>query len=441
MKQFLIFVFTLTCFTAAAQNNVGIGTVSPTDQLHTTGTVRFQNYTGIGTRLMYVDSSGHLTTPVGTISNNNTIQAIPDNGCSTNTGISSSITVSGLAASVASSKIAVRLNITHTFDGDLFIFLVAPNGAVLRLVGGAGGNGDNFTGTILSDDAATSVQSGTAPFTDRYIPTGAIATACLITTTVPSFSAIGGGTVNPNGTWTLKIFDNAGSDVGTLDSWQITFDGQIGFGTSGATGPVPYFNGGNLAFSNITNTTAGNVGIGNAAPTEKLEVNGNVQIPAAGKFQYVTPKTLTQFISPYAFINSGTTTGSSIYDILANETYLNGNGSSTIGYMLAPLNLPTGATLTGVTFYVVDASTTKSVDCRLYTNTIGSTGVTLSALAGSAIAFSSSTPTTVSLTVPSNLVIDNATTSYFLRVTLGNDVTPVSALTGVVVTYTVKNVD
>ena len=285
----------LTAAKPAAAQNIGIGTTSPTDQLHTTGTVRFQNYGGIGTRLLYVDSAGRLALPpTGTLFTSPGQVAIPDNGCGTNNGAVSSITVSGAPTSIAPLKIAVRLNITHPADGELAIFLLAPNGALLTLARFNGGAGANFTSTIFTSEIPTAITSGSAPFNKRFKPQGSLTATCLITPTVATFTAIGGTVnINPNGVWTLKVFDNAAGNTGTLDSWQITFEGQGAYGTTGATGPVPYFNNGNLALSNITNGASGNVGVGTTNPLTILHVED-----AAGAQTY-----------PF-YINSASTTGS-----------------------------------------------------------------------------------------------------------------------------------
>ena len=57
MKKLLTLL--LSCFLLTAQaQNVGIGTTTPTDQLHTTGGVRLQKYSGPTTRILQIDSSG-----------------------------------------------------------------------------------------------------------------------------------------------------------------------------------------------------------------------------------------------------------------------------------------------------------------------------------------------------------------------------------------------
>lgn len=83
---------------------------------------------------------------------NNKAQAIPDNSCTAGNGITGTIVVSGQAIVVPSSKIAVRINMTHAYDGDLRIFLISTGGGfVLALASNNGSNGVNFTNSIFTD--------------------------------------------------------------------------------------------------------------------------------------------------------------------------------------------------------------------------------------------------------------------------------------------------
>jgi subtilisin-like proprotein convertase family protein/formylglycine-generating enzyme required for sulfatase activity len=125
---------------------------------------------------------------------------------SDNSTVTSNITISGLAGRVIG-DIDVRLNITHTFDGDLDVFLISPAGTRVELFTDVGGEFNNFSGTTLDDDAATAVTAGSAPFTGSFRPEGLL-------------SALDGQ--DPNGAWTLEITDDAGADVGTLNSWSLT---------------------------------------------------------------------------------------------------------------------------------------------------------------------------------------------------------------------------
>jgi subtilisin-like proprotein convertase family protein len=103
--------------------------------------------------------------------------------------------------------INVRVNLTHTFDGDLILTLISPAGIRVPLVNRRGGIGDNFTNTVFDDEAATSITTGAAPFTGTFRPEAAL-------------SAFDNRTIN--GTWRLEIRDAAPRDVGRLLSWAIT---------------------------------------------------------------------------------------------------------------------------------------------------------------------------------------------------------------------------
>ncbi|WP_327431850.1 M4 family metallopeptidase [Streptomyces sp. NBC_01236] len=115
----------------------------------------------------------------GTSYESTTPVSIPDNGAA----VTSSITVSGRTGN-APTNLQVTPNITHTWRGDLVIDLVAPDGSTYRL--------KNFS----SSDSADNV-------TDTYTVNASSETA--------------------NGTWKLKVQDQAAQDVGTINSWKLTF--------------------------------------------------------------------------------------------------------------------------------------------------------------------------------------------------------------------------
>ena len=282
----LLSLLALFAFNASAQN-VGIGTLTPSDQLHTTGTVRFEKYKAPTTRMMQIDSSGRLVvTAAGAVASNTTAQAMADNGCAAGNGITSTIVVSGQATAVPSSRIAVRVNITHTFDGDLKIFLIPPGGGfVLALANNAGSSGDNFTNTIFTDQALTSVMAGTAPFTGQYRPSGNT-TGCLLTGTVlGTFAGIGGGNIVPDGTWTLKVFDNAGGDIGTLNNWSISFTGPESITTADENNYIPKFSAGNLVASSMSQPAGSiNIGIGLTNPVASLQVTRGTGVGGTAQF-------------------------------------------------------------------------------------------------------------------------------------------------------------
>ncbi|RLB86259.1 MAG: hypothetical protein DRH10_10595, partial [Deltaproteobacteria bacterium] len=103
-----------------------------------------------------------------------------------------------------------KLNITHPNVEDLDVYLKSPTGTEIELFTDIGGSGDNFTNTILDAGASINIADASAPFTGRFLPEGG-------TNVLNSFDG-----ENPNGTWTLKIEDDATGDTGTLDDWELT---------------------------------------------------------------------------------------------------------------------------------------------------------------------------------------------------------------------------
>jgi len=130
------------------------------------------------------------------------------------------IVVSGTGA-VADVNVRVRLN--HTFDGDLVLSLVAPDGTIVPLAINRGGAGDNYgagsndcngTFTVFDDAAATTIAAGVAPFAGSFKPDSPL-------------SALSGHDMN--GTWKLRVADTAGLDTGTAFCVQLEISRQLYF--------------------------------------------------------------------------------------------------------------------------------------------------------------------------------------------------------------------
>ena len=99
-----------------------------------------------------------------------------------NTTVNSPISVSGRSGNgLASTSVAV--NIVHTYKGDLKVDLVAPDGSVYVLHNRSGGSTDNINSTY------------TVNLSSEVL----------------------------NGTWNLRVNDNAGGDTGYINSWSVTF--------------------------------------------------------------------------------------------------------------------------------------------------------------------------------------------------------------------------
>ncbi|MEU6597381.1 M4 family metallopeptidase [Streptomyces flaveolus] len=115
----------------------------------------------------------------GTSYESTTPVSVPDNGAA----VTSGITVSGRSGN-APSNLQVSVDITHTWRGDLVIDLVGPSGTAYRL--------KNFS----SSDSADNVN-------ETYTVNASAEPA--------------------NGTWKLRVQDQATYDTGTLNGWKLTF--------------------------------------------------------------------------------------------------------------------------------------------------------------------------------------------------------------------------
>jgi subtilisin-like proprotein convertase family protein len=204
-----------------------------------TASIQFQDgATNLGT-LNYTFQLG--TTSVGTSTfSNATAIVIPATGTGATTGspatpYPSNITVSGITAPV--SKVSVTLkNMSHTFPDDVDVLLVGPTGRKFIILSDAGDTNDWVGATITLDDAAanslsdvSSNQTGTfkpGNFGTVQDPFPAPAPAGPYLSPAPggaeTFASAFSGQ-DPNGTWSLYVVDDAGTDVGTFaGGWDLT---------------------------------------------------------------------------------------------------------------------------------------------------------------------------------------------------------------------------
>ncbi|MGJ7420326.1 S8 family serine peptidase [Streptomyces cinereoruber] len=132
--------------------------------------------TGSPNRLLYV--GGGTTPPPGKSFENTTDYAVADNAT-----VESPVTVTGVTGN-APAALQVPVNIVHTYIGDLQVQLIAPDGSAYTLKAfGTGGSTDNINTTY----------------------------------TVNASSEVA------NGTWKLRVTDNATYDTGKIDSWGLQF--------------------------------------------------------------------------------------------------------------------------------------------------------------------------------------------------------------------------
>jgi len=150
--------------------------------------------------------------------NNNTPVPITDNSVATST-----INVAGATSYLF--KLTLTTFITHTFAGDLDITLTSPAGTVVTITSDNGGGNDNvFNGTVWDDDANP---GGQVPYTTNNGLVGdhSYTNLVLASPLVPEESLGAFFGENANGTWTLRVSDDAGGDVGSLASWSLSISG------------------------------------------------------------------------------------------------------------------------------------------------------------------------------------------------------------------------
>jgi vibriolysin len=123
-------------------------------------------------------SCGTTTPPSGGQTySNGTDFAINDNAT-----VDSPITVSGRTGN-APSNASVTVAIVHTYQGDLKVDLVAPDGSLYNIHNRTGAGTDNINKTVTLNLSSEAL----------------------------------------NGTWKLRVNDNANADTGRIDSWSIRF--------------------------------------------------------------------------------------------------------------------------------------------------------------------------------------------------------------------------
>ena len=199
-----------------------------------------------------------------------------------------------------------------------------------------------------------------------------------------------------------------------------------------------------IPFENNSNflMMGGNLGIG-MTPTQKLEVSGNVQIPAANSYQYATAKTQYYSVPGAAFHLENT----SACDLamISGDVYTVGGSAVTVAYLVAPVNLPSGATVTSLIFYVVDNDGTYNLqagqlwrnDASMSTSYGNTTSMASTPLPASTNSTLIQATTTSTISSP---VIDNQNYTYWLR--WGTQQANANLrLVKVLITYTVTKAD
>ncbi|MFT3981796.1 MAG: GEVED domain-containing protein [Ferruginibacter sp.] len=354
-----------------------IATISPVNPTVCTGSTTAINITNtsVSTTSAYI-SSGTLNT------------VIPDNnvyGNGDNVGINNTINVTTLPTGAIITGLSVRLNIVHSWVGDLIIVLKSPNGKIYNLdyaltaTGGTGAT-TGFTNTIISSGLNLSaLSSGANPWTGTFRPDNQdpaagdpdvpLGPAGFIpdTRTITDLYAGAG-----NGGWTLALYDYYDDLTVTnrLVDWAISF--TYGAPQTGVFSPTTglYTNAaGTIAY---TGTAVSTVYAAPAASTTYTLVVTNptctssplsipvtvsaplstVTVPAATAACIGTPKTISSTLgsglaSVVTYAWQVSTDGGTSYTAVANGTAYSGATTANL-----TITSPTAA-MTGYRYRVI----------------------------------------------------------------------------------------
>ncbi|ARV16271.1 proprotein convertase P-domain-containing protein [Polaribacter sp. SA4-12] len=118
----------------------------------------------------------------------------------------------------------ITVDITHTYNDDLDIFLVSPLGTRVELSTDNGGKLNNYENVIFNDDSTKTLPKGNSALSGDYQPEGSLTT----------FNG-----ENSNGNWVLEITDDANQDGGTINEviLNLCYSTPITPGSEGYLGP------------------------------------------------------------------------------------------------------------------------------------------------------------------------------------------------------------
>lgn len=248
------------------------------------------------------------------------------------TGTNVPLVVSNITGAIF--KVTVSLFMTHTFDADMLIELIAPDRTRVVLSANNGGAGDNYGvscspnsfRTTFDDDARSSITAAVPPFNGSFRPEQ------------PLSAFVGKFGTNVNGIWQLRLVDQAFIDVGRLQCWSLEISpagcidgGGECPGSDMAIGmranPEPVVIGNNLSYSiSVTNfgpSTAKGVTVTHVLPPSAVFVSasasqgtavqsggtvvgslGNIAVGASASMTVVVTPTSAGAISSSAAVGS-----------------------------------------------------------------------------------------------------------------------------------------
>ena len=198
-------------------------------------------------------------------------------------GVSSTVNVTNIGSALT--HVAVSADVFESFDFNLTLQLIGPDGTTVLLSQNNGGSGQSYGvdctdqgRTTFDDNAFTSINTGIAPFVGTFLPANQLS----------AFIGKSGAAIN--GVWQLHAMDSFSRDSGAIECWSLFLtpaqcvDGggqcpgiDLVLGMTGLPNPV-------LVQSNLTYTMT----ITNNGPDTATGVALSQTLPAGVTFVSVT---------------------------------------------------------------------------------------------------------------------------------------------------------
>jgi subtilisin-like proprotein convertase family protein len=238
------------------------------------------------------NSSLNVTLPPSIVIQNGGSLTIPSSGNAS--PYPSAIAVSGVSGNISNLKVTIT-NLSHTYPSDIDMVLFGPTGAHSIIFTDAIGSSTGITGrTYTFQTGATALPLSGYPASGTYgVVNGGSYSGSGTPSTVTNTGLGTFNGTNPNGTWSLYVFDDVDGDSGNIGSWslEITTASAVTYAWS----PATYLN---------STTTANPTAVGVLETTEyTVTVTGVGGCTATASTTVTVAGTL-----PTANI-SGTTTG------------------------------------------------------------------------------------------------------------------------------------
>jgi hypothetical protein len=282
----------------------------------------------------------------------------------------SPITVSNLTGTVTKVTATLR-GLSHTFPDDIDIILVGPGGQKTYLMSDVGGNGAINGITLTFDDAAASSLPDSGQITaGTYKPTNIDTNSDVFPGPAPAAPYVTNLTVfngvNPNGTWSLYVRDDAVNDSGSItQGWSLSITTS---NTVCCTGIVPLADiGVTQSVMSATVNVSSNLNflafVSNFGPSDAPSVTVTDALPASVSFvsAIASQGTWTNNAGVVTFSLGTVTNGSSVLLALTCNAIAPGNFTNTMSAITTAIDQSSSNNNSSVAFSINAFPTISSI--------------------------------------------------------------------------------